>query len=71
MGAVSDNSAADAMRAALTTSLLDMAGILQPIYDAADGMKAELISRGWSPTQAEQSAGAWLTSTLASIGGAA
>lgn len=70
MGAVTDNSAADAMRAALTTQLLDMAGILQPIYDAADGMKAELISRGWSDTQAEQSAGAWLTSTLASIGGA-
>ncbi|MFD9205945.1 hypothetical protein ACFVZM_06655 [Streptomyces sioyaensis] len=48
-----------------------MACILQPIYDAADGMKAELISRGWSPTQAEQSAGAWLTATLTNIGGAA
>ncbi|BDM70582.1 hypothetical protein HEK616_40690 [Streptomyces nigrescens] len=68
---MTDSSAADAMRAALTTQLLDMAGILQPIYDAADGMKAELVSRGWSPTQAEESAGAWLTATLAAIGGAA
>ncbi|GAA0641426.1 hypothetical protein GCM10009548_02030 [Streptomyces malaysiensis subsp. malaysiensis] len=57
------------LRQQIATSMLDMAGVLQPIYDAADGMRRELESRGWSPTQAEASAGAWLTSTLGSIGG--
>jgi len=53
------------------TAMLDMAGILEPIYDAADGMKRDLEERGWSPTMAEQCAGTWLATTLGGIGAAA
>ncbi|MEV4037705.1 MULTISPECIES: hypothetical protein [Streptomyces] len=49
--------------------MLDMVGALEPIYDAADGMKRDLEARGWSPTQAEQSAGAWLTTMLVNCAG--
>jgi hypothetical protein len=49
-------------------SMLDMAGVLVPIYDTADGMRRELESRGWSPTMAENAAGTWLCGVLASIG---
>ncbi|KUF18846.1 hypothetical protein [Streptomyces silvensis] len=55
------------LKAQITTAMLDMAGVLEPVYDAADGMRRDLESRGWSPTQAEQSAGAWLTATLATL----
>lgn len=57
------------MKSQVTMAMLDMAGVLEPIYDAADGMRRELESRGWSPTQSEQSAGAWLTTTLVNAAG--
>lgn len=57
------------MKAQITTAMLDMAGVLEPIYDAADGMRRDLESRGWSPTMAEQAAGTWLIATLATIAG--
>ncbi|MFF3140408.1 hypothetical protein ACFVRU_01415 [Streptomyces sp. NPDC057927] len=57
------------MKAQLTMAMLDMAGVLEPIYDAADGMKRDLEARGWSPTVAEQCAGTWLASSLAMVGG--
>ncbi|MGI5404153.1 hypothetical protein ACQEVG_32825 [Streptomyces sp. CA-135486] len=47
--------------------MLTMVGALEPIYDTADGMRRDLESRGWSPTMAEQAAGTWLCTTLASI----
>jgi hypothetical protein len=47
--------------------MLDMAGVLEPVYDAADGMKRDLEARGWSPTMAEHCAGMWLMTTLQSI----
>jgi hypothetical protein len=52
----------------IQTAMLDMTGILEPIYDAADGMKRDLEARGWSPAMAEQCAGTWLATTLAGIG---
>ncbi|WP_030962651.1 hypothetical protein [Streptomyces sp. NRRL S-378] len=57
------------VRQQLAVGMLDMAGILIPIYDAADGMRRELESRGWSPTMAEQAAGVWLCGTLGAIAG--
>lgn len=48
----------------IATAMLDLAGLLEPIYDAADGMRRELESRGWSPTMAEQAAGTWLCAAL-------
>ncbi|MEU7039821.1 hypothetical protein AB0A77_02030 [Streptomyces varsoviensis] len=61
----------DAIKAQITTAMLDMAGVLEPVYDAADGMRKSLEARGWSPAQAEQSAGAWLTVTLVTLAGGA
>jgi hypothetical protein len=57
------------LKAEITVAMLDMAGILEPIYDAADGMKRDLEARGWSPTMAEQAAGSWLCAALSAIGG--
>lgn len=58
----------DEIRQQIALSMLDMTGVLVPIYDTADGMRRELESRGWSPTMAEQAAGTWLCGMLASIG---
>ncbi|WP_405620282.1 hypothetical protein [Streptomyces sp. NBC_00076] len=57
------------LKAQITTAMLDMAGVLEPVYDAADGMKRDLEERGWSPTVAEQCAGMWLASTLSTMAG--
>lgn len=59
------------VRALLAAGMMDMATVLEPIYDAADGMKATLEARGWSPTAAEHAALAWLSTTLAGVGTAA
>ncbi|MFJ4768484.1 hypothetical protein ACIP88_05105 [Streptomyces uncialis] len=56
------------LKRAVQTAMLDMAGVLEPVYDAADGMRRDLESRGWSPTMAEQCAGTWLAATLQMIG---
>ncbi len=53
----------------LSVVLLDAVGLMQPIFDAADGMKRDLESRGWSPTVAEQCAGIWLMGAVASAMG--
>lgn len=34
--------------------LMDAMGELQPLYEVAEGQRAELERRGWSPTTAEQ-----------------
>ncbi|MFJ6720518.1 hypothetical protein [Streptomyces sp. NPDC091259] len=59
------------LRRTVALALLDMTGILTPIYDTADGMRRDLESRGWSPTMAETAAGTWLCGVLASLGGGA
>lgn len=58
------------IRAGIATSMMDMATMLEPVYDAADGMKATLEARGWSPTAAEHAALAWLSTALATMGAA-
>ena len=37
----------------LTTLLLAASEQMTPIFDAADGMRADMEKRGWSPTAAE------------------
>lgn len=54
----------DQMRAELANVLLVMQEQLAPVYDAADGMRAELTKRGWSPAAAEQVAASWLSTAL-------
>lgn len=57
------------MKAQITAALLDIVGAMEPIYDAADGMRRDLERRGWSPAMAEQCAGVWLMTTLQAIAG--
>ena len=45
-------------------ALLDVNEALSPMLDAADGMRADLERRGWSPTMAEALAGQYLSALL-------
>lgn len=47
-------------KADLTNSLLELLDGLSPLLDAAEGLKADLERRGWSPTAAEAVALEWL-----------
>jgi hypothetical protein len=54
----------------LSNALITMSEQLTPIFDTADGMRADLERRGWSPTAAEQVALAWLLGAMGqSMGG--
>ena len=44
----------------MAVALLEVSESITPILDSADGMKAEMERRGWSPTAAEQVALTWL-----------
>lgn len=48
------------IKADLANSLLELLDSLSPILDAAEGLKADLERRGWSPTAAEAVALEWL-----------
>jgi hypothetical protein len=57
------------LKAQVSLAMLTVVGALQPVYDTADGMRRDLESRGWSPTMAEQAAGTWLCTILATLAG--
>jgi hypothetical protein len=57
----------DEQRAALATTLMDGMSLLAPLFDAADGMRADLLARGWTPQIAEHLAGQWLAAMLAKV----
>lgn len=44
--------------------------VVTPLFDAADGMKADLLARGWSPAVVDYLAGSWLAAMLAKAGAA-
>lgn len=54
----------DEVRRTLALGLVDLHEQLGPIYDTADGIRAELNRRGWSPTAAEAAALTWLQGAL-------
>lgn len=54
-------------RDVLTNSMLELSENMTPIFDAADGVKAEMERRGWSPTASEQVALTWLMGALAKV----
>lgn len=58
------------MRNELSNALLLMSEQMAPIFDAAEGIKADMEKRGWSPTAAEQVALTWLTSAIQTLGSA-
>lgn len=44
--------------------MLEIRKLQAPIIDAAEGLRADLERRGWSPTIAEAAAGDWLRAAL-------
>ncbi|MFD7776638.1 hypothetical protein [Streptomyces sp. NPDC059753] len=61
----------DEQRKAFTHALMDgNEAIIQPLFDAADGMRSDLRARGWSDEVVQYLAGAWLAAMLAKVGGA-
>lgn len=59
-----DPNEAAAAKAELANGLLQAAEMMTPLYDAADGIRADMAARGWSPTAAEQAALTWLCSAI-------
>jgi hypothetical protein len=60
----------DEQRAALADMLMDGMSLLAPLFDAADGMRADLLARGWTAEIAEYLAGQWLAAMLTKVGAA-
>jgi hypothetical protein len=46
---------------------MDGMSLLAPLFDAADGMRADLLARGWTPQIAEYLAGQWLAAMLTRV----
>lgn len=57
----------DEQRAALAHTLMDGMSLLAPLFDAADGMRADLLARGWTAEIAEGLAGQWLAAMLTKV----
>lgn len=51
-------------RALMGTALLEAREQFGPIFDSADGIRAEMEGRGWSPAAAEKVALTWLMGML-------
>jgi hypothetical protein len=45
-------------------NMLALTEMMTPVFDAADGVKANMIARGWSPRAAEEVALEWLTNAI-------
>lgn len=48
----------------LSELLLTAIESMTPIFEAAEGLKAQLEKRGWSPTAAEEVALTWLVGAI-------
>lgn len=57
----------DNLAAELAKALMEGVVAMQPIFDTADGMKADLEKRGWSPTAAEAIALEWAQASMRRI----
>jgi hypothetical protein len=58
----------EAMRKELALNLIQMKENLEPLYEAAEGTRADLIKRGWSPPVAERIAAEWLIKFIQAMG---
>lgn len=57
----------DKIRHDLSIAMLEFGENLAPIIDAADGVKADMERRGWSPTAAETVALTFLTGAFQKV----
>lgn len=58
----------EAMRKELALNLIQMKENMEPLYEAAEGTRADLVKRGWSPPMAERIAGEWLIRFIGMMG---
>lgn len=52
------------LRQEMASNLLLMSEQMAPMFDAADGIRADMLKRGWSPASAERVSLAWLMNAL-------
>jgi hypothetical protein len=55
------------MQNALATSLIVMREQMAPAFDAADGIRADMAVRGYSPSATEEIAVQWLSNVMSII----
>lgn len=55
---------AEKNKTAMTVALMEGIDSMAPIFDSANGIRADLERRGWSPTRAEAAAGEWLLGAI-------
>ncbi|WP_326812120.1 hypothetical protein [Streptomyces scopuliridis] len=61
----------DEQREAFAAGLMQIREtLIVPLFDTADGMKADLRRRGWAPEVVDYLAGQWLAAMLAKVGAA-
>lgn len=58
----------EAMRKELALNLIQMKENMEPLYEAAEGTRTDLLSRGWSASMAERIAGEWLIKMIGAMG---
>ncbi|MEU1372008.1 hypothetical protein ABZ454_38865 [Streptomyces sp. NPDC005803] len=62
-----DLTEAEAGVLSITNSMLGLRECLTPAFDAADGMRADLIARGWSSQAAEVLSVTWLQRMITNL----
>lgn len=58
----------DALRQELARNLIQMKENMEPLYEAAEGTRADLVKRGWTAPMAERIAGEWLIKFIQAMG---
>nr|WP_237694806.1 hypothetical protein [Streptomyces sp. SID5468] len=59
----------DELREQFARALMVMRDQMTPLFEAADGLRADLEKRGWSPTAAEAAVLPWLQTMMALCAG--
>lgn len=57
------------IREQLAESLIIFQDIMGPLFDAAEGVKADMLARGWQPASAEAVAVTWLQTMITTFNG--
>ena len=67
-----DDSYISAMRQQVAQACMQTRDLITPILESAEGVKADMVARGWSPANAETVAAAYVQSMqMTALGGGA
>lgn len=61
------SSEAEDLARELATALMEGTVAMAPMFDVADGIRADMEKRGWSPTAAETVALQWLLGSISKM----